>query len=66
MKLHTKISWIVSRVQKSLFSHLNKCFASALTEQEKRLVIHKPTWATKYLTVWPMWAILFAGGDDND
>ena len=39
MKLHTKISWIVSRVQKSLFPHLNKCFASALTEQEKRLVM---------------------------
>ena len=26
----------------------------------------KPTWATNYLTVWPMRAILYVGGNNND
>lgn len=38
MKLKNKISWLMCRVQKSLFSHLNECFDTPLTEQEQRLV----------------------------
>jgi len=38
MKLKDKISWLMGRVQKSLFSHLNDCFDTPLTEQEQRLV----------------------------
>jgi hypothetical protein len=38
MKLKDKISWLMGRVQKSLFPHLNQCLQSPLTEQEKRLV----------------------------
>ena len=38
MKLRDKISWLMGRVQRSLFPHLNQCFASPLTEQEERLV----------------------------
>ena len=38
MKLTEKISWLMGRVQRSLFPHLNECLPSPLTEQEKRLV----------------------------
>ena len=38
MKLKYKISWLMGRVQKSLFPHLNKCFEAPLTKQEERLV----------------------------
>mgnify|MGYP002064035565 CR=1 FL=1 len=38
MKLTNKISWLMGRVQKSLFPHLNECFVTPLTEQEQRLV----------------------------
>ena len=38
MKLRDKISWLMGRVQKSLFPHLNECFETPLTEQEERLV----------------------------
>ena len=38
MKLTDKISWLMGRVQKSLFPHLNECFETPLTEQEQRLV----------------------------
>ncbi len=38
MKLKKKISWLMFRVQKSLFPHLNECFDTLLTEQEQRLV----------------------------
>ena len=38
MKLTDKISWLMGRVQKSLFPHLNECFDTPLTEQEQRLV----------------------------
>ncbi len=38
MKLKNKISWLMGRVQKNLFSHLNECLDTALTEQEERLV----------------------------
>jgi hypothetical protein len=38
MKLKNKISWLMGRVQTSLFPHLNKCMDTALTEQEQRLV----------------------------
>ena len=38
MKLVSKISWLLGRVQKSLFPHLEECFDSDLTDQEKRLV----------------------------
>ena len=38
MKLADKISWLMGRVQKSLFPHLNECFDTPLTEQEQRLV----------------------------
>lgn len=38
MKLPEKISWLMGRVQKSLFPHLNQCFQTPLTAQEERLV----------------------------
>lgn len=38
MKLRKKISWLMGRVQRSLFPHLNECLSTPLTEQEKRLV----------------------------
>ncbi len=38
MKLMEKISWLMGRVQRSLFPHLNECLPTPLTEQEKRLV----------------------------
>ena len=38
MKLTEKISWLMGRVQKSLFPHLNECLPSPLIQQEKRLV----------------------------
>lgn len=38
MKLKEKISWLMGRVQRSLFPHLNECLNSLLTEQERRLV----------------------------
>ena len=38
MKLKDRISWLMGRVQKSLFPHLNECFDTQLTEQEQRLV----------------------------
>ncbi len=38
MKLIDKISWLMGRVQRSLFPHLNQCLTSPLTEQEERLV----------------------------
>jgi len=38
MKLKEKISWLMGRVQRSLFPHLNECLDTLLTEQEQRLV----------------------------
>ncbi len=38
MKLTDKISWLMGRVQKSLFPHLNQCFKTTLTAQEEHLV----------------------------
>jgi len=38
MKLKEKISWLMGRVQWSLFPHLNECLKTPLTAQEKRLV----------------------------
>ena len=38
MKLRDKISWLMGRVQRSLFPHLNQCMVTPLTEQEERLV----------------------------
>ena len=38
MKLTEKISWLMGRVQRSLFPHLNECLPTPLTEREKRLV----------------------------
>ena len=38
MKLTEKISWLMGRVQRSLFPHLNECLPTPLTEQEKQLV----------------------------
>ena len=35
---HGKISWLMGRVQRSLFPHLNECLKTPLTEQEQRLV----------------------------
>ena len=37
MKLTDRISWLMGRVPKSLFPHLNECLPAPLTEQEKRL-----------------------------
>ena len=38
MKLKDKISWIMGRLQRSLFPALEECCASPLTKQEKWLV----------------------------
>ena len=38
MKLRDKISWLMGRVQRSLFPHLNQCLVTPLTEQEERLI----------------------------
>lgn len=38
MKLMDKISWLMDRVQRSLFPHPNQCLSTPLTEQEERLV----------------------------
>ncbi len=38
MNLTDKISWLMGRVQKNLFPHLNECLKTPLTEQEQRLV----------------------------
>ena len=38
MKLNDKISWLMGRVQRSLFPHLNDCLTAPLTAQEKLLV----------------------------
>ncbi len=38
MKLIDKISWLMGRVQQSLFPHLNQCLKTPLTSQEERLV----------------------------
>ena len=38
MKLTDKISWLMGRVQRSLFPHLNQCLQTPLTAQEERLV----------------------------
>ncbi|MDO8946705.1 MAG: hypothetical protein Q7U88_06035 [Desulfocapsaceae bacterium] len=38
MKLKEKISWLMGRVQRSLFPHLNECLDTRLTELEQRLV----------------------------
>jgi hypothetical protein len=38
MKLTDKISWLMGRVQRSLFPHLNQCLTTPLTKQEERLV----------------------------
>jgi len=38
MKLIDTISWLMGRVQRSLFPHLNQCLPTPLTEQEERLV----------------------------
>lgn len=38
MKLTDKISWLMDRVQRSLFPHLNQCLPTRLTAQEERLV----------------------------
>jgi hypothetical protein len=57
MKLAEKISWLMGRVQSSLFPHLNECLPTPLTEQEKRLVAileiveverHVPRVVTRY------------------
>lgn len=38
MKLIDKISWLMGRVQQSLFPHLNECLPTQLTQREERLV----------------------------
>ena len=57
MQLTEKISWLMGRVQRSLFPHLNECLPTPLTEQEKRLVSileiveverHVPRTVTRY------------------
>jgi hypothetical protein len=37
-KLKDKISWLMGRVQRTLFPYLDECFDTPLTEQEQRLV----------------------------
>ena len=39
MKLNERLSWLITRVQRTLFSHLEECLVSPLTEQEKHLVM---------------------------
>lgn len=55
MKLRDKISWLMGRVQRSLFPHLNQCLATPLTEQEERLVstleiVHVERYVSKNIT----------------
>ena len=38
MKLPDKISWLMGRVQRSLFPHLDQCLPTQLTAQEECLV----------------------------
>jgi len=38
MKLRERIPWLMGTVQKSLFSHLDECLPTPLTEREKHLV----------------------------
>lgn len=38
MKLKERISWLMGRVQQSLFPHLDECLPVPLTEREKHLV----------------------------
>lgn len=38
MKLKSKVSWLMEKVQRSLFSHLDECLTSHLTDHEKHLV----------------------------
>ena len=38
MKLTEKISWLMGRVQKSLFPHMNQCLSTPLSGQKERLV----------------------------
>ncbi len=38
MRLKEKISWLMGRVQRNLFPHLNECLDTRFTEQEQRLV----------------------------
>ena len=52
MKLKEKVSWLMGTVQRSVFPHLDACFVSPLTEQEKRLVtilelVHRETYVPK-------------------
>jgi len=37
MKLKERISWLMGRIQQSLFPHLDQCLPSPLTEREKHL-----------------------------
>jgi hypothetical protein len=52
MKLKEKVSWLMGRVQRTLFPHLEECLASPLTAQEKRLVnilelVHRENYVPK-------------------
>ena len=38
MKLNEKVSWLMGRLQRSLFPNLEQCCVSPLSEQEKHLV----------------------------
>ena len=38
MKLNEKVSWLMGRLQRSLFPTLEQCCVSPLSEQEKHLV----------------------------
>jgi len=50
MKLKKRISWLIRRVQRSLFPHLDECLSSPLTDWEKRLVkILELTLVEKYV-----------------
>ncbi|MFH0785161.1 MAG: transposase [Pseudomonadota bacterium] len=55
MKLRDKISWLMGRVQRSLFPHLNQCLPTALTAQEERLIsileiVQIERYVPKYIT----------------
>ena len=55
MKLRDKISWLMGRIQRSLFPRLNQCLPTALTEQEERLVsilemVQIERYVPKYIT----------------
>ena len=60
MKLKDNVTWLMGRIQESLFPHLNKCLKTPLTVQEERLVsilavvqieLHVPKNITRYR--WP-------------